>query len=76
MEVLDTFAAENRWMLTAIEVLYALLMLLAHIRREISLVCLIIVVRIRISLQAFLEVNTREKWIAGYHLVKDVEVKW
>ena len=58
MEILDTFTTENRWMLAAIEVLDALFVLQAHVGGEVPLVCLVVLVHIRICLEALLEVDT------------------
>lgn len=58
MEVLDAFTTENRRVLTAIEVLDTLLVLQAHVGGEVPLVCLVVLVHIRICLEALLEVDT------------------
>jgi len=60
VEIFDALAAENRRMLAAVKVLYALLVLLAHVGGEVSLVSLVVLVHIRVRLQALLEVNTGE----------------
>ena len=75
MEVLDTLATENGRVLTAVKVLDALLVLLAHVRRKISLVSLVILIHVGVSLQALLKVDSREKWVSRHHFVEDVEVE-
>ena len=75
MEVLDTLTTENGRVLTAVKVLDALLVLLAHVWRKISLVSLVVLVHVRIGLQALLEVDSREKGVSRHHFVEDVEVE-
>ena len=58
VEIFDAFTTENRRVLAAIEVLDTLLVLQAHVRCKVPLVCLIVLVHIRICLEAFLEVDT------------------
>ena len=60
VQVFDALTAEDRGVLTAVEVLDALLMLLTHVGSEVPLIGLIIVVQIRVSLEALLEVNPGE----------------
>lgn len=62
-------------MLAAVEVLDALLVLLAHIRREVTFVSLIILVHIWIRLEAFLKVDAREQWVPCHNFVQDVKVE-
>ena len=57
VEVLDAFTTENRRVLAAIEMLDTLLVLQAHIGGEVPLVCLVVLVHIRICLEAFFEVD-------------------
>ena len=56
-------------MLAAVKVLDALLVLLAHVRCEITLVSLVILVHIWIRLKAFFEVHAREERVTRNHLV-------
>lgn len=58
VEVLDAFTTENRRVLAAIEVLDTLFVLQAHVRCKVPLVRLVVLVHIRICLEAFLEVDT------------------
>ena len=62
-------------MLTAVKVLDALLVLLTHIRREVTLIRLVILVHVRVSLEAFLEVNAGEERISRHNLIEDVKVE-
>ena len=58
MEILYALATENRRVLAAIEVLDTLFVLQAHVGSKISLVCLVVLVHIRICLEALLKVDT------------------
>ena len=58
VEVLDAFTTENRRVLAAIEVLDTLFVLQAHVRCKVPLVCLVVLVHIRICLEALLKVDT------------------
>ena len=62
-------------MLAAVEVLYALLVLLTHVRCKVTLVSFIVLVHIRVRLEAFLEIHAREERVTRHHLVKDIEVE-
>ena len=62
-------------MLAAVEVLDALLVLLTHVRCKVALVSFIILVHIRVRLEALLEVHAREERVTRDHLVEDVEVE-
>ena len=75
VEIFDTFAAKNGRVLAAVEVLYALLVLLTHVRCKVTLVSFIVLVHIRVRLEAFLEIHAREERVTRHHLVKDIEVE-
>ena len=62
-------------MLAAVEVLDALLVLLTHVRCKVALVSFIILVHIRVRLEALLEVYAREEWVTRHNFVKDIEVE-
>ena len=49
MEIFDALPTENAWVFTAVEVLDALLVLLTHVRSEVSLIRLIVLVQIWVS---------------------------
>ena len=62
-------------MLAAIEVLDALLVLLTHVGCKVTLVSFVVLVHIRVRLEAFLKVNAREERVTCHNLVEDVEVE-
>ena len=76
VEIFDAFAAKNGRVLAAVEVLDALLVLLAHVGCKVTLVSFVVLVHIRVGLEAFLEVYAREERVTRHHLVKNVEVEW
>ena len=49
VEIFDALSTENTWMLTAVEVLDALLVLLTHVRGEVSFICLIVLIQVWVS---------------------------
>ena len=59
VQVLNALATENRRMFTAVEVLDSLLVFLAHVGGEVALVCLIVLVLVRVSIEALLKVYAR-----------------
>lgn len=75
MEILDAFAAKYRRVLTAVKVLDALFVFLTHIRSEVTLIGLIILVHVRVSLEALLEIDAREQWVSRHDLIEDVKVE-
>ena len=76
VKIFDAFAAKNGRVLAAVEVLDALLVLLAHVGCKVTLVSFVVLVHIRVGLEAFLEVHAREERVTRHHLVKNVEVEW
>ena len=76
VEIFDAFAAKNGRVLATVEVLDALLVLLAHVGCKVTLVSFVVLVHIRVGLEAFLEVHAREERVTCHHLVKNVEVEW
>lgn len=75
MEVLDAFSTENGGVLTAIEMLDALIVLLTKVGSHFDLEFWVFLVRIQISLQAFLKVDISKERILGHHLIQDVKVE-
>ena len=74
MEILDAFTTENRRVLAAIEMLDTLLVLQAHVRSKIPLVCFVVLVHIRVGLEALLEIDTRQERVPRDHLVQNIKV--
>lgn len=62
-------------MLAAVEVLDALVVLLAQIWFELSLVVFVVLIQVEVSLQAFLEVDGGEQRVIVHNLVENVEVE-
>ena len=62
-------------MLAAVEVLNTLLVLLAHVGCKVAFVGLIVLVHIRIRVQAFFKVDSREERVLRDYLIQDVEVE-
>ena len=75
MQVFDALTTENRRVFAAIEVLDPLLVILAHVGSEVALVCLVVLVHVRVRLQALFKVHARQQWILCHHFVEDVEVQ-
>ena len=76
VKIFDAFAAKNGRVLAAVEVLDALLVLLAHVGCKVTLVSFVVLVHIRVGLEAFFEVYAREERVTRHHLVKNVKVEW
>jgi hypothetical protein len=73
VQVLDALSAEDGRVLAAIEVLDALVVLVAQVWFELPLIRLVVLVDLR--LQTLFEVNRSEQRVPRDHLVEDVEVE-
>ena len=63
-------------MLATVEVLDALVVLLAEVRSKVALICLVIaVVGPRVHVQTLVEVDFREKRVFRDQLIQDVKVE-